>query len=211
MGGVQVSCLLDTGSMVTTISESFFNYHFQSWGDQGLQECSWLQLRAANGLELPYLGYLELDILVLGKLLRRMGVLDVRDPPHPVSQANKVKVPGLLGMIVISKCYDELFHQHGSALFQSVSVQDASEAWRDALSECHKLDCISESGCLGKVKVGGRSSVRIPAGSLKMLPATCNQHFGRALSSALFEPTTSRLPDGLLASRAFLTVDQGKV
>ncbi|KAL2086104.1 hypothetical protein ACEWY4_017163 [Coilia grayii] len=211
MGGVSVSCLLDTGSMVTTISESFFNQHFQPWGNGALQQCNWLQLRAANGLALPYLGYLELDILVLGKSLRRMGVLVIRDPPHPVSYNKKVKVPGLLGMNVINKCYDELFHQYGSRLFQSIPVQDGNEAWREALSECHKLDSMSDSGCLGAVRVGGRSSVRIPAGSWKMVTATCTKHLGRSLPSALFEPTSNQLPDGLLASKAFLSIEHGNV
>ncbi len=95
MGGIKVSCLLDTGSMVTTICESFFKRHFQSWDDRQLQKCNWLQLRAANGLEIPYLGYLELDITVLGKVIPGMGVLVVRDHPYSGSVA---KAPGLLGM-----------------------------------------------------------------------------------------------------------------
>lgn len=35
MGGVEVPCLLDTGSMVTTISEGFFFQHFEPWGKAG--------------------------------------------------------------------------------------------------------------------------------------------------------------------------------
>lgn len=85
------------------------------------------------------------------------------------------------------------------------------EAWRDALFKCHKLECISESGCLGKVKVGGLSAVCVPARSLKLVPTTCAQYFGQALSSALFEPSSNRSPADLLASRAFLSFDQGRV
>ena len=102
MGGVQVSCLLDTGSMVTTIAKGFSTQH--SWDNKQLQKCSWLQLRTANSLEIPYLGYIEIEMKVLGKTLPHIGVLVVRDPLHPVSQANKAKVPGLLGMNVISGC-----------------------------------------------------------------------------------------------------------
>ena len=32
MGGVVVKCLLDTGSMVTTSTESLFKEVFQQWG-----------------------------------------------------------------------------------------------------------------------------------------------------------------------------------
>lgn len=66
-GGVLISCLLDTGSMVSMITESFFELCFPPHIKEQLQPCSWLCLRAANGLEIPYRGYLELDVEVLRK------------------------------------------------------------------------------------------------------------------------------------------------
>lgn len=98
MGGVKVSCLIDTESMVTTIPESFFRQHFQPGVGGRLQECNWLQLRAANGLEIPYLDYMELDMLVLGKTFSGMGVLVVKDPVCPLTGSQSVHTPGLLGM-----------------------------------------------------------------------------------------------------------------
>lgn len=59
MGGVKVPSLVDTGSMVSTVSESFFCQYFEPWGQECLRSCHWLQLRAANGLAIPYIGYLE--------------------------------------------------------------------------------------------------------------------------------------------------------
>lgn len=58
MGGVTVSCLLDTGSMVSTVTEGFFLQQFEPWGQERLKLCHWLQLKAANGLAIPYIGYL---------------------------------------------------------------------------------------------------------------------------------------------------------
>uniref|UniRef100_A0A3B1JJS8 Gypsy retrotransposon integrase-like protein 1 n=1 Tax=Astyanax mexicanus TaxID=7994 RepID=A0A3B1JJS8_ASTMX len=210
MGGVLVPCLLDTGSMVTTITEGFFYQHFQSLS-RPLQECRWLQLRAANGLEVPYIGYLELDIQVLGKPLVGMGVLVVRDPIDPHSKAQKARVPGLLGMNVISQCYRELFQQHGSALFQTPSLQSAGDVWRQALKECHQLDCLPLSGRLGPVKVAGRTSVRIPAGSVKLVEAVGNQQVGSSVQSVLLEPGSSKLPPGILLSRAYLSFNRGQL
>ncbi len=66
MGGVQLPCLVDTGSMVSTITESWFVANFGSWGQEQLRSCHWLQLRAANGLAIPYIGYLELDVELCG-------------------------------------------------------------------------------------------------------------------------------------------------
>lgn len=56
MGAVKVQCLLDTGSMVTTITESLFKEAFQHWGAPKLKSCGWLALKAANGLDIPYVG-----------------------------------------------------------------------------------------------------------------------------------------------------------
>jgi len=41
-----------------------------------------LALKAADGLDIPYVGYLELDIQVLGRTFPGRGVLVVKDAPH---------------------------------------------------------------------------------------------------------------------------------
>lgn len=82
--------------MVSTIPESVFLSNFSPWGPDRLRSCQWLQFRAANGLEIPYIGYLELDVTLCGKVMPRCGVLVVKDPPDAVSV-----VPGILGMNVI--------------------------------------------------------------------------------------------------------------
>lgn len=56
MGGVKIPYLIDTGSMVSTITESCFLVNFAQCGQERLRLCQWLQLRAANGLEIPYIG-----------------------------------------------------------------------------------------------------------------------------------------------------------
>lgn len=81
MGGVLLPCSLDTGSMVSTITESFFHQHFEPWGIDKLQTCNWLQLRAANGLTIPYIGYLELEVELFDKTMMHCGVLVIKDTP----------------------------------------------------------------------------------------------------------------------------------
>lgn len=44
-----------------------------------LQECGWLGLKAANGLKIPYLGYIELGITIYGKCMPCRGILVVPD------------------------------------------------------------------------------------------------------------------------------------
>ena len=89
LGGVHVHCLLDSGSQVSTITESFFNKHFRPTRSKLLDTNQWLTLTAANGLEIPYIGYLELDFEAQGVTIPQRGILVVRDPPDPQSRARK--------------------------------------------------------------------------------------------------------------------------
>lgn len=175
MGGVQVPCLIDTGSMVSTVTESFFAANFESLGQERLRSCHWLQLRAANGLEIPYLGYLELNIELCGKSMPDCGVLVVRDPPGGTASV----VPGVLGMNVIGKCYKELFGRHGPTLFDLPSVSTAPRPVLKALQHCHQAEIRPTPETSGVVNVRGRAPWRVPGGTMKLIPATCpEQHSG---------------------------------
>ncbi|XP_062864418.1 uncharacterized protein LOC134326144 [Trichomycterus rosablanca] len=90
-------------------------------------------------------------------------------------------------------------------------LQSAGGAWKQVFTECHQIDCLPPTGCLGQVRVAGRKAVRIPAGSVKLVAAIGNQHVGPSLRSVLLEPVDSRLPPGVLLSRAFLSFNQGQV
>lgn len=200
MGGIKVPCLLDTGSMVSTITESFFMQHFKTLS---LQACRWLQLRAANGLAIPYLGYLELDVSLCGKAIPGCGILVVKDPPSGAS------VPGVLGMNVISKCYELLFCQHGSALFELPVVSQAPGPVFQALQQYHRAGVELPPDLQSVVKLCQGRVQRIPGGVTKFVVATCSDQFSGG--AALFEPLDAGLPGGLLASPALVRVSRGTV
>lgn len=201
LAGVPVQCVLDTGSMVSTIPESFFHANFQD----KLKECHWLELRAANGLAIPYLGYLEPDVEVGGKVIPRRGILVVKDPPV---QASSPHVPGIIGMNIIKAYYQQLLTQHGPGLFDQAGL-GAPPSWLPALQLCHQ----AESQCPNKTSVAklrGRRAIVVPAGCTKFVPATCSSSFASS-GSALIEPLNAKfgLPDGLLVSPSLVTVVGG--
>ena len=76
LGNVTTNFLLDTGSMVSTIFEGFFRLNFE----MATKSCNWLELTAANGYDIPYIGYVELDITVFGIVVPQRGILVVKDP-----------------------------------------------------------------------------------------------------------------------------------
>lgn len=200
IGGVSVPCLIDTGSMVSTITESCFVQHFEPWGQDRLRSCSWLQLRAANGLSIPYIGYVELDVQLCGKLVPRCGVLVVRDPPGGL----RLRAPGVLGMNVLKRCYQELFGQHGPALFDCSPVSSAPPSVFRALQYCHEGGVQRSLNHAVRVKVRGPRACRIPGGALRFVVATCAEQL--AGTTVMFEPTESGLPEGLLVSPSLVQV-----
>ncbi|CAI5669158.1 unnamed protein product, partial [Oreochromis niloticus] len=202
ISGVTVPCLVDTGSMVSTITESFFLMHFAPWGQERLQSCHWLQLWAANGLAIPYIGYLELSVFLCGNEMPSCGILVVKDPPGATPS-----VPGILGMNVIRRCYQELFGAFGISLFNSPSVSQAPRPVLEALHQCHQSAAQAPEDPVGTVKVQGPRAVRIPGGVMQLVATTCSQQLSG--QSVLFEPPESGLPVGLLASPCLVQVDKG--
>lgn len=68
IAGVKTNCLLDTGSEVSTITESHFRKHFGEQ-ERRLSSAHWVRLTAANGLDIPVLGCLQADVECMGKVL----------------------------------------------------------------------------------------------------------------------------------------------
>lgn len=129
-------CLIDTGSMVSTITKSCFLKHFESWEQERLKSCQWLRLAAANGLAIPYIGYMELDVELCGKLVSNCGVLVVKDVPGRSGE----HAPGVLGMNVLSWCYQELSGQHGAAFFDLPAVLQAPSFVMQVLQHCCQVN-----------------------------------------------------------------------
>ena len=72
--GQKVRFVLNTGSEVTVFPETILSKLSSS--QPAVQDISkWFKMYAANGMELPYVGYTELGIEVLSIQLSRVGVL----------------------------------------------------------------------------------------------------------------------------------------
>lgn len=132
MEGILVPCLLDTGSQVTKLTQSFFSCHF---GDQGIRfrdASSFLTIHAANGLSIPHLGYAQLDMKIGRAEIKGCGVTVVRD--HCLTDG-----PGLLGMNVIRQYWDVLFSSGQSVLRCDYSTcTTGQQAWCRALKQCRR-------------------------------------------------------------------------
>jgi len=79
LGSVDIWSLLDTGSQVSTVTESFFRKHLEGKVDI-TQSHNFIRISGANGLEVPYLGYIELDLEALGYTFPNLGFLVAKNP-----------------------------------------------------------------------------------------------------------------------------------
>jgi hypothetical protein len=162
--GVSVSCLLDSGSEVSTITEEFFNTHFKPKGQELLSTSGWLKLTAANGLEIPYLGYFELDIEAFGLNVPRRGILVVKDSANDAMRARKRDVPGLLGINVLCEMGQVLAKFEGTEFLGKVDP-----VWSQPIQAAKRR---ANTSVRGIVRVAGKRVVRIPASSVTTIPAT---------------------------------------
>ena len=124
--GKKIRCLVDTGSQVTLFSESLCKELF----NQQLQgaEAPWLTLRGANGLNIPYIGYVVSDFQVRGITVLEKGVVIVRDHCLGTHRA-------LLGRNVISACWEELFKTQPTQTLQPTEGQQ----WEHIFADCRRI------------------------------------------------------------------------
>ncbi|KAJ8409273.1 hypothetical protein AAFF_G00234710 [Aldrovandia affinis] len=86
VGEVNMPCVLDTGSEVTLFREGVYRRWLKNQPLQEATALEWLDLKSANGLDIPFFGYVILDFVVGGVKDPRKGVLIVRDSrPSPDS------------------------------------------------------------------------------------------------------------------------------
>ena len=64
-----------------------------------VQEMSMLNIRGANGLEIPYVGYLKLEVTIVGVTVPEQGALVLKETPATVS--GRRPFPGLLGTNIL--------------------------------------------------------------------------------------------------------------
>ncbi|KAI2645974.1 Retrovirus-related Pol polyprotein from transposon opus [Labeo rohita] len=108
-------------------------------------------------------------------------------------------------MNVLKRCYQELFGQHGPALFDLPDVSKAPHCVSQALQHCCDVNTLTSVNRMGMVR--GRRPCRIPGDTFTFVPAMCSDEYSNG--AVLFEPPESGLPAGLLASPAVVQVNKG--
>ena len=161
LGGQEICCLVDTGAQVSTVTESFFKQHFA--GERDLVDVSTcIRITGSYGLDIPYLGYIELCLSVAGKEFLNLGFLVVRDPIDSATRRRKMKVPGVIGCNVLRDLREAVEYK---------SVKD--DPVLGPILALYGEARVQSSACsAGRVRIASKKPLLIPARSLRVVEAT---------------------------------------
>ena len=114
---------------MSAITEGFFRNHLLPCGQTLKDITGWISITAANGLPVPYLGYVECEVIVLGKVFKDMGFLVTRDPVEPILRQRKVERPGIIGCNILHRVRTILASELGPRYLESIKVYIKNNNW----------------------------------------------------------------------------------
>ncbi|XP_041961507.1 uncharacterized protein LOC121719796 [Alosa sapidissima] len=144
---------------------------------------SWLALKAANGLNIPYVGYAVLDFQIGGIDVKGKGVVIVRDDCINTEC-------GLLGMNVITDCWAGIFcgGHPGVTAFKSVFSPAAEKVWDAAFAACQRTNVsVTCMELQGVARLPQQPPVVIPPSTEMMVWAQVPQAAGQPDCPVLIE------------------------
>ena len=116
-GRKKIPSLLDSGSQVTLIGQSFFEQeilpHIIPSDGEKAEAHQLFQLTAANNGKLPISMYVELDLDFLGIVVPKVGVLITQEPNELLDTCHKTKLPGMVGWNLIKLVYEVFVKKYG--------------------------------------------------------------------------------------------------
>ena len=203
--GVNTRCLLDTGSEVTTMSETHFKKLFKG---KALSPAKWVKLTAANGLDIPIIGCLYADIECFGKKLQGKCVFVLRDD----MAEGKNGPAGILGMNVLGELRNLFCGLEGVQRMDRHGQRVESASLRRILVKIGKEEQIGgRDGKIGFVKVAGRRAVVIPPCSEIVIEGRCRIPPKMKCQVLVEASPSANTPSGLLVANVLAHSVGGKV
>ena len=205
IGSVEIQCLLDTGAPVSTITESFFREHLAEKEEQLKDVSQLIRISAAQGIDIPYVGYVELPVQFLGHVFDNMGFLIIRDPVGtPLSERKKL-VPGVIGSNIF-RDVREVLSAGGRDYVRELEAVGA-HSWAHVLALYSEIR-VNRLDVYGRVRVAGKKPQLVPAHSLRVIQASTQPSVVNQEVHALVEcMDTVLLQPGLAVGRTCVKVD----
>ena len=198
INGHQIKCLLDTGAEVSTISENFYRKYLSS--SELSDTTKFLKLSAANNLQIPYLGYIEVDVNINGSQFTNVGML-----VESVSKKDD-SIQAVLGCNILN-----CIRNHAKdTSFDSSAIWE-NETWNNVISV---MDLAESTKHVSFVKVAGRQAIKIPANSMKVVIGSTRQNKRNETYTAAVQAIACEngsLPRNIMVIDTVANVENGKI
>ncbi|KAJ8002804.1 hypothetical protein DPEC_G00162780 [Dallia pectoralis] len=187
--GKQFSCLLDTGSQVTTVTKSFHDEYLHEQQIKPLYNL--LEVEGANGQSVPYLGYVEVTITFPKQFLGAEYEVPTLALVVPDSGTSGYQI--LVGTNTLDVAYG-VCREKSQATYHPVP-----NGYRTVLKVLQLRQEQSHDSDIGLVRMQGRDRKLIPAGGTVVLEGVASvKGFHTERSALIGYPSSSSLPGGLL-------------
>lgn len=117
LNNVNTVALLDTGSQISLIKESFYRQHLSNQEIKPVSQDMWV--RCADGGKLTYLGYITAPVDLLGASTSRPLLCDMLVIPD---SGYTISVPILLGTNVLQPAMDSVRLQFGYRFLKDANI-----------------------------------------------------------------------------------------
>lgn len=188
-GELQVNCLLDTGSQVTTVPHSFYEQHLGQQEIKPLHDL--LEVEGANGQSVPYLGYIEITVGFPQALLGVSIEVPTLALVVPDVQANSQPL-----VLIGTNTMDVLYDTYSDG--KSANYQPAHYGYQ-AVIKVLELRRRQAAGGHGIVKLPNSNAEVIPAGKTIVIEGIAvTNNFREEKTVVVEHPSSSSLPGGLI-------------
>ena len=200
--GKKCKALLDSGSQVTCISNAYYNSRL---GHRELKPLHDLGVTGAGGQNVPYLGYIEVDLTPLkveAGIEKKVTTLALVLPDTKVN----AETPLLIGTntTLLQTLLQHCRKTGGTKFIQKLQV---SQAWRGAYIQAAILEKVGTDGLMGEVKL--RNQTVVPGRSVVDLECALRHECSEG-TEILIEAHTS-LPGGLMVPPQLIKLPRGKL
>ncbi|KAL1266423.1 hypothetical protein QQF64_002098 [Cirrhinus molitorella] len=187
------NCLLDTGSQVTTVPRSFYEQHLSGHPISPIADI--LEVEGANGLSVPYEGFIELDITFPEEFFgASVGV------PTVALIVPDVKAQSLV--LIGTNTLDVLYEKYLSVGPQN--VQPCSYGYRVVLKTLEIRRRQNTTGILGHVRLKSKAPKVLAAGQTVVLGGSVTVPCGVKQTLLVEHSPDSSLPGGVFVKRCLL-------
>lgn len=195
-----VNCLLDSGSQVTTVPQSYYEQHLSSHQIKPLFDL--LEVEGANGQSVPYLGYIEMNVTFPKEFLGIEADVSTLALVVPNIRAASQSLV-LIGTNTLDVLY-ELYNEACPGLQPLIS--DGYKAVLKVLELRHKQ---TKGSSLGLATMYNKGPQLVPAGQTVVLESSVAVSTNTTERSVLLEhPSFSTLPGGVLVKPSLISLPE---